>query len=239
VDVVFLKHVADLEFRRAHRNAQCFGLVAAGNDAAVVVRQNHNRLAYKLRPEKPLAGSADKKSIATTRSFPKKLTDFDPLRERVSTFASVCAEKLRNQHSCCQTIVVLLGTLEHKTAHSKMYYQDSVTLPFATNSALTIADTVVTILAKLYEKHKGLPFHKAGVIVTQLIREDEKQFNMFEDENPKHLALMKAVDKVNKKQGGRLIRLGAQDDKTWNMKQEKLSPRYTTQFDEILTIKCR
>jgi DNA polymerase V len=186
-----------------------------------------------------LEESANKKSIATTRSFPKKLTEFDPLRERVSTFASVCAEKLRNQHSCCQTIVVMLGTLEHKTAHSKMYYQDSVTLPFATNSALTIADTAVKILEKLYEKHKGLPFHKAGVIVTQLIREDEKQFNLFEDENPKHLALMKAIDKVNKKQGGRLIRLGAQDDKTWNMKQEKLSPRYTTQFDEILTIKCQ
>jgi DNA polymerase V len=41
-----------------------------------------------------------KKSIAITRSFPKQISDYDALRERVTTFAAVCAEKLRKQHSC-------------------------------------------------------------------------------------------------------------------------------------------
>lgn len=181
---------------------------------------------------------ADKKSIATTRSFPKKLTEFDSLRERVMTFASVCAEKLRAQHSVCHSVVVMLGTLEHKTARSKMYYQDSVTLGFATNSTLTIAGAAVSILEKLFDANKGLKFHKAGVIVTQLTGEDQKQFDLFEEENPKHLPLMKALDSINKKHG-RVVKLGAQDNKTWNMRQEKLSPRYTTQIKEILTIDCR
>jgi DNA polymerase V len=35
-----------------------------------------------------------------------------------------------------------------------------------------------------------------------------------------------------------VIRLAAQGlGKQWKMKQEKLSPRYTTRFDELLTIK--
>ena len=55
-----------------------------------------------------------KKSIATTRSFPKQIAEFDDLRERVATFASVCAEKLRKQKSCCQTIIVMLVIDKHK-----------------------------------------------------------------------------------------------------------------------------
>ncbi|GEP51447.1 SOS mutagenesis and repair protein UmuC [Flavobacterium noncentrifugens] len=180
----------------------------------------------------------DKKSIATTRSFPKRLTEFDPIRERVATFASVCAEKLRMQKLCCHTITVLLGTMETQEKHERRYFQQSVTLPFATHSTLTISEASIKLLEKLYAENKGLRFHKAGVIVTQLIPENQKQFNLFEDENPKHLALMKAIDHVNQKIGGRKIRLGSQDEKTWNMTQNLLSPRYTTQFDQILTIQC-
>ena len=179
---------------------------------------------------------ANKKSIAITRSFPKQLRDFDSLRERVSTFAMVCSEKLRKQNMCCHTIIVMLGTMEHNTARSKMSYHHSVTLPFATNSALTISQTAIKILEKLFAENKGLLFKKAGVIVTQLSNENEKQFDLFEDENPKHLSLMKTIDNLNKKIGSRKIRFAAQDNKTWNMRQEKLSPRYTTQFDQIFTI---
>ena len=186
-----------------------------------------------------LEESVIKRSIAITRSFPKQLTDFDSLRERVSTFASVCAEKLRAQQSCCQTIIVMLGTMEHRTERSKMYYQHAVTLPFATHSTLTIANTAVEILEKLYAENKGFVFKKAGVIVTQLSKENEKQFDLFTDENPKHLQLMKVMDALNEKIGDRKVKLATQDGKTWNMRQDKLSPKYTTRFDQILTIKCQ
>jgi len=56
-----------------------------------------------------------RRSIATTRTFPKQITDFDLLRERITTFAMVTAEKLRKQKSCCQTIIVTLVSDKHKT----------------------------------------------------------------------------------------------------------------------------
>lgn len=180
-----------------------------------------------------------KKSIAITRSFPKQLTVFDSLRERVSTFAMVCGEKLREQGSCCSTVIVMLGTMEHKTTSTKMYYQQSATIPFETSSGITIASVAVKILEKLYEENKGLRFKKAGVIVTQLTKESEKQFQLFEEENPKHLTLMKTIDLINKKAGERKVKLGTQGEKTWNMKQELLSPKYTTRVNEILKIKCQ
>ena len=181
-----------------------------------------------------------KKSIAITRSFPQRLKDFDAIRERVSTFAMICAEKLRKQNSCCNTIIVMLGTMEeHQTDTIKNQYHKAATIPFATNSSLTIAQAAVRIFEKLYAQNEGLRFKKAGVIVTQLTKENEKQFQLFEEENPKHLALMKTMDLINKKVGDRKVKLATQGHKTWNMKQEMLSQKYTTSINEILKVKCQ
>lgn len=192
----------------------------------------------KGNPALALDVPESKKSIAITRSFPKRLTDFDALRERVSTFAMVCAEKLRNQHSCCNTVIVMLATSQQDKPGAKMYFHESVTIPFATNSSMTIANVAVKILERLYEENKGLRFKKAGVIVTQLTKESEKQFQLFEDENPKHMALMKTIDLINEKAGDRKVKLATQGVKTWDMKQELLSPKYTTQITQILKVKC-
>lgn len=184
--------------------------------------------------------SEQKKSIAITRSFPKQIADFDLLKERVSTFATVCAEKLRKQQSCCHTIIVMLVIDNHKYQSEKYYFNSAITLPFATNSTLTIANTAIAILKKLYEGNEGIKFKKAGVIVSSLIPEDSKQFHLFEDENPKHLQLMETIDLLNKKIGTRKIKLGNQNmELTWDMNQNHLSPRYTTNFNEILEIQCQ
>lgn len=180
-----------------------------------------------------------KKSIATTRSFPKQISEFDNLRERVATFASVCAEKLRKQKSCCQTIIVMLVIDKHKYESKKYYFNKAVTLPFATNSTLTISNVAISILKELHKGNEDIKFKKAGVIVTELIDEDKKQLQLFEEENPKHLAIMKAMDYLNAKIGDRKVKLGTQNlSLTWNMNQNHLSPRYTTRFNEILEIKC-
>ena len=180
-----------------------------------------------------------KKSIATTRSFPKQLTDYDLIRERVSTFATVTAEKLRKQKSCCHTIIVMLVADKHSIDIPKYHYSRAVTLPYPTNSAITISNAAIQLLKTLMEDTDTIKFKKAGVIVTELIPENAKQFNLFTDENPKHLALMKAMDHVNEKLGGRKIRLGAQARQTWDMKQNMLSPRYTTDIKDILVVQCR
>ncbi|MEL1246195.1 Y-family DNA polymerase [Flavobacterium sp. DGU11] len=180
----------------------------------------------------------DKKSIATTRSFPKQLTDYDLIRERVSTFATVTAEKLRKQGSCCHTVIVMLVADKHSIDNAKYHYSRAMTLPFPTNSALTISNAAIQLLKSLIDSTDTILFKKAGVIVTELIPEDSKQFNLFLDEDPKHLALMKAMDHVNRKMGERMIRLGTQAKKTWDMKQNMLSNGYTTNFGKLLTIKC-
>lgn len=181
-----------------------------------------------------------KKSIATTRSFPKQIADFDLLRERVATFASVCAEKLRKQNSCCHTIIVMLVVDKHTVKTSKYYFNMAVTLPYASNSTLTISNAAIAMLKKLHQGNEHLKFKKAGVIVTELIDENKKQLQLFDEENPKHLLLMKVMDGLNKKIGNKKVKLATQNlSLTWNMNQKYLSPKYTTNFKDILEIKCQ
>jgi len=180
-----------------------------------------------------------KKSIATTRSFPKQISDFDLLRERVATFASVCAEKLRKQNSCCHTIIVMLVIDRHTIKSSKYYFNMAVTLPYASNSTLTISNAAIELLKKLHKGNEEIKFKKAGVVVTELIKEDKKQFQLFEEENPKHLELMKVIDKLNQKIGNRKVKLASQNPElTWNMNQNHLSPKYTTDYKKLLEIRC-
>lgn len=50
---------------------------------------------------------------------------------------------------------------------------------------------------------------------------------------------MKAIDRLNKKYKADKIKLANQDlNRTWKMRQERLSPRYTTNINEIITVKC-
>ena len=187
-----------------------------------------------LKLDNPLE---DKKSIAITRTFKKKLSNLDDIKERVSTFATVCSEKLRKQNSCCHSVIVLLVKDRHQAQNTRYYFSQMETLPFASNSSLTISAVAVKLLEKLYEP--GESYLKTGVIVTQIIAENQKQFHLFEEENPKHQKLMKVIDDFHKKTGERKIRLGNQDlQHTWKMKQDHLSPKYTTDFKEILEVMC-
>jgi len=198
------------------------------------------RLKYELEGKSVLlledAPSA-KKSIAITRSFEGTISTFDEMKERVSTFATVCAEKLRKQNSCCHSVILYLRIDKHKVERSRYNFYKLETIPFASNSNITISNVAVKLLKELFQE--GEIYKKAGIIVSDIIPENQKQFHLFEEENPKHQKLMKVMDDFHKKTGERKIRLGNQDlQKTWKMRQKHLSPKYTTDFKDILEVKC-
>ena len=179
----------------------------------------------------------DKKNIAVTRSFDGNITTFSEMKERVSTFATVCAEKLRKQNSCCYGVILYLRKDKYKVEKDRYNFYKLETLPFASNSNITLSSVAVKMLKEIFEE--GEIYKKAGIIVTQIIPQDQKQFNLFEEENPKHQKLMKVIDDFHKKTGERKIRLGNQDlQRTWKMKQDHLSRKYTTDFKQIFEVKC-
>ena len=177
----------------------------------------------------------DKKNISTTRSFEKMHTTLDELKERVATFSVSCAEKLRKQKSCCNSLMVFLHTNGFRKDLPQYSRNIVVKLPFPTNSNMEITEFAIQGLEKIFKE--GFFYKKAGVIIMEFCPENEVQQTLFEHSNPKHLVLMKVIDKLNSSIGQQKVKLAIQDkDRVWKMKQEKLSPRYTTKLNEIITI---
>ncbi|OFX58738.1 MAG: SOS mutagenesis and repair protein UmuC [Bacteroidetes bacterium GWA2_30_7] len=204
----------------------------------------NNMSVVGLRLKKDLEGkeslfleeSKKKQSIATTRSFEKMYTKYEDLRERVSTFAATCSEKLRKQKSCCNVIMVFVLTNPFREDLQQYSRNSVINLPYSTNSAFDLVKYANIALKSIFKE--GYSYKKAGVIVMDIVPENPKQLSIFTTDNPKHKKLFEAVDFINDSLGQKKIKLASQDlKKTWKMNQEKLSPRYTTNINEIMIVK--
>ena len=198
----------------------------------------------ELRLKKELLGDSvlkldefqRKKSIATTRSFEKKINDYESLKERVSTFAISCAEKLRKEKSKCNIVSVFGMTNRFDDKQSFVSKTLSITIDFDSNSSIVLSKTALFLLDKLIPSEGKVPdYKKAGVIVSAITPDDQVQMNLFHTESPKHKMLMNVMNQLNTKYGDHMLKLASQDvRRKWKMKQERLSPCYTTRFTDIL-----
>lgn len=180
--------------------------------------------------------TTNKKTIATTRSFENTYSDIKNIKERVATFAMSCAEKLRNQNSLCCMVIVLLRSDYHKKDTQQHKVSKTIIFKHPTNSSLIISKAAVKAVETIFKN--GIQYKRAGVIVTGLVPEDNYQLNLFTNENPKHKSLMTTIDGINKKYKADKIKLGNQDlQRTWKMRQEYLSPKYTTNIKDVIRVK--
>lgn len=177
-----------------------------------------------------------KRSIATTRSFDYSYSDKEYIKERVATFAASCAEKMRAQESSCHMVIVTISSDRHKKGSEQHRASKTILFPYPTNSTLSISKAATQAFETIFKE--GVKYKRAGVIVTGLVATENHQLNLFLQENPKHRSLMKSMDDLNKKYKSDKIKLASQDLKrTWKMRQERLSPRYTTQISDIIKVK--
>ena len=212
------------------------------NDAWV----RRNMSVVELRLKHDLSGTSildlekvkPRKNIATTRSFERNLVHFSDIQERITTFSVACAEKLRRQNDCCTALLVFLRTNSHRQELDQYNNSTVVKLPFATNSSIELVKFATEGLQRIFRQ--GYQYKKAGVVIMDFKPENEIQLNLFENSNPKHTQLMKTMDVINHCYGQQKIRLASQDQKrVWKMKQERLSPRYTTRLQDIIIVNAR
>lgn len=207
------------------------------------VRKNMSVVGLRLKhdlqgvPTIELEHIKTKKNIATTRSFEKNYYELEQVSERVSSFAVSCAQKLRKQKSNCNALIVFLYTNYHDKNQPQYNNSVLIKLPFPTNSDIELSKFATEALNRIFKK--GYYYKKARVIVIDITPENQTQIKLFENSNPKHKVLMQTVDNLNYSIGNRKIKLGSQDvGRTWKMRQEKLSPKYTTRLTDIITVKA-
>lgn len=84
---------------------------------------------------------------------------------------------------------------------------------------------------------EGYKYKKAGVVLMGLTPNSKVQLSLFNASNPKHQPLMSVIDKLNQSMGKTTVRFATQSlNRQWKMKQERLSPCYTTRINEIVSI---
>lgn len=180
-----------------------------------------------LEPEK-------KKSIGTSRTFETDLRSFDEVRERITTFTSMSAEKLREQNSFCKRLIVFIGTNPFKEHETQYYPSIQIKLPFPTNSTLEMVKFANEGLKQIFKNN--LYYKRGGVLLTDFVDASVYQPSLFFNSDPKHKKLMEVIDKLNDKYHRDVVRLASQDERKHKMKQAHLSPHYTTDINEILTV---
>ena len=177
-----------------------------------------------------------KKNICTARSFGKEIKELNKLREAISSHANSCATKLRKEKSCCSTISVFLNTNPYKP-QAKQYHPYKVfRLDVPTNDSIEIVKFALKGLEQMYRS--DCVYKKAGVLVGRTVPESQVQLSLFDTlDRDKRGEVNSVVDTINRKMGRDKVKLAVQGfGIKWKLKQEKLSPCYTTRFEDMLEV---
>lgn len=186
--------------------------------------------------------TSPKKQICTSRAFGETVTEFDALAEAISTYAAVCAEKLRKQRSCAVSLLVFIQTNAFREDLPQYFRNGTAMLDVASASTIDIVHYARAILKQIYRP--GFYYKKAGVIITEIIPDRAIQQNIFAPaiNREKHQKLMHVVDKLNNGFVKNQIALAAQGLRSkgdWQLRRKLLSPSYSTQLKDIIQIKCK
>lgn len=199
-----------------------------------------------------------KKEIASTRSFGQAITELHPLIEAVSEFASRAAEKLRRQHSHANQVLVFVRTSPFRPGPS---YSQSVVVPLRrpTSDTAQLVNAATAGMKAIYRP--GYAMAKAGVMLLDLQPEDRGQGELdLGDEQPgeathpqaqatqgiqstqKDAKRMAALDTLNRRFGKGTLKIASAgldgDRREWVMKQERRTPRYTTDWSDVPVVRA-
>ena len=178
----------------------------------------------------------DRKSIIASRSFGRPVTTFQELREAVASYTARAAEKMRRQSLATAHVAVFVETNSFKPADPQYHATRAVRLPVASADTGVLGEAAALALRLLWKD--GFRYKKAGVILLDLDRASRVQGDLWTaPDTPRSKALMHALDSLNRDYGrGTLTYAAAGKQQAWKLRRDFTSPRYTTEWNELLLV---
>ncbi|NTV01424.1 MAG: Y-family DNA polymerase [Chlorobiaceae bacterium] len=181
-----------------------------------------------------------KQSICTSRSFGSPVTGLDALGEAVAHFATKCALKLRGENGVAGLVTVFACTSPFEEPAARYWGTRTVALSLPTQDTLAIVRTARAVLEDIFRP--GFRYRKAGVILAEIAPAAgaSQPLPLFvqEDASPTaSVRLMQALDAVNSRYGPGALRVASDTASSWKQHQERLSPHYTTDWNDIIDIR--
>jgi DNA polymerase V len=201
------------------------------------------RLVWELRgiPCLPLeVFEKPRKGLCCSRSFGRQVVALGELREAVAMHCARGGEKLRRQRLAASHLTVFISTSCFRKSPEEIYSAAACwRLPFPTSYTPALIATAHSLLERIYRP--GFVYHKAGVFLTDIVAETERQQSMLARiDDDRRVRVMRAVDDLNRRHGRHTVRpLGLSSERVWEMRRQHVSPRYTTRLDEVLRVRAR
>lgn len=181
-----------------------------------------------------------RKSVICSRSFGRPVATLAGLKEALATHAASAAETLRADGLKAGEMSVFLGLRRH--GYGQPYPSGlSTRLERPTNDSPDLIRAAHRLAEELFQP--GTSYKKAGIRLATLASSDADQLALFPpprvaEEDRRRAALWKAADAVNAEWGTGTVRFGAEGvSQGWRPKAERRSPRYTTRWDELRTVR--
>lgn len=176
------------------------------------------------------------KTIIALRSFGRPITARHELLEAVSSHVERAAEKMRRQGLATSVLTVFVMTNSFKPQEPQYNASHAVNIPIAT------ADTARLLHAARYATQKlwrdGYRYKKAGVMLLELGPADIVQQDLWtKPDSNRTKSLMQVIDKLNGEYGRGTVKFAASGVvHGWKLRSEQRSPRYTTEWGELLKV---
>ena len=178
-----------------------------------------------------------RQQIVRSRSFGQSITTLDGLSASLAHHVAEAAQRLRGQGSVTHAIQVFIHTNPFKPDLPQYSGSDCVAIPAGTSDTLKLNQIAQKALKSIFKG--GFEYKKCGVVLSGIESSStQAQLDWIDPgDSDKRIELMRCVDALNSRFGRGSIKVGTEAlNQAWSMRRDKLSPKYTTQFTDLLRI---
>ncbi len=176
------------------------------------------------------------KTIISSRSFGRCITSLQEMQTAVAGYVTRAAEKLRQQKSVCSSLMVFVHTNRFRQDLPQHCTSMTAGIMYSTDHTPTLIQHALKALKGIYRQ--GYSYKKAGVMLAGIEPRARRRPTFFQPgkyREQRQKRLMTVMDNINSRWGRNTLQpaetLLAPSD--WGIKRQKLSPRYTTSWDEL------
>jgi DNA polymerase V len=182
-----------------------------------------------------------RQSCTVSRSFGEPVKDIEQVVDAIREFAQTAAARLRSEGMAAGHLQVFAATNRFRNDVVQGTLSASAPLRPATADSGRIVRTALDLARSCHSFPEGCEFKNAGVLLTDLVLKENIRQDLFTVvDTRKSDKLMGAIDAVNSRFGRQALGLGmtAEGSDEWRTKREKLTPAWTTRWDEIPVVKA-
>ena len=209
-------------------------LTAFGVTVARVQRELQGHPCIALEEIEP-----DRKQIIVSRSFGQRVEDHEAVAQALATFTVRACEKLRRRGLVAGGVGIFANSDVFQPELPQHHPNRTVNLPRPTGDSRVVLATVRALLRGFLRD--GIAYRKAGVMLHDLGRMERLQGDLFGGATLGDPVLMRVVDRINERYGREAAGFGAtgwNEKPAWGMRQQTLSPCYTTRFKDLPAARC-